>query len=191
MIIMRTIIIPVFTVSIFIAFTACKKSSPAKTPVIHNNSQLTVTVDPAIGAVMHSSSPDTFAIDLKDPSQWSKVPVVLHIDPSASCNTGTKVNDSTYLDTIDISNNKVAGVTVIAGNGTFTNYGLGFKYIFSDHSIVNGLGSNYVLDVHAQGNTICAATGAGLSFSTDGGRHFTNYKANGWTNGTIFGSYLQ
>ena len=115
---MRAIIIPAFLISIIITAEACKKSSPG--PVVHNNSQLTVTVDTAIGSITHGSSPGIFIIDLKDPAQWDKVPVILHIDRTATSNIGTKVNDSTYLDTIDISDNKVAGVTIIAGNGAFT-----------------------------------------------------------------------
>ena len=46
---------------------------------------------------------------------------------------------------------------------------------FSTKTTADGLGSNTVFDVHADGSTIYAATSGGLSISTNGGANFTNF----------------
>ena len=46
---------------------------------------------------------------------------------------------------------------------------------FSTYTTANGLGSNHVIGVYADGNRIYAATAGGLSISSDGGASWINY----------------
>ena len=62
---------------------------------------------------------------------------------------------------------------------------------FTNATTSNGLGSNIVFGVYAQGNTVYAATyGGGLSISNDGGATFTNY-TNGLGSNFVNGVYAQ
>jgi len=74
----------------------------------------------------------------------------------------------------------VGGVGISTDGGTtFTNYWAN-----------NGLGSNTVLGVYAEGSTIYAATDNGVSISSDGGTTFTNHTiADGLGGNTVFGVY--
>ncbi|MFM7587427.1 MAG: hypothetical protein ACKO6M_10450, partial [Bacteroidota bacterium] len=52
------------------------------------------------------------------------------------------------------------------------------------------MGNNNVLGVYVSGSTVYAATGGGLSISTNGGTSFTNYTtANGLGNNSVNGVY--
>lgn len=48
---------------------------------------------------------------------------------------------------------------------------------FTNYTIANGLGSDYVSGVYADGNKVYVATYVGLSVSTDGGKTYTSYGA--------------
>lgn len=184
----------IFWILVLFNLIACRKSGSN----LDSNSQLTVTVDPTIGSVMRTQSSDTFAIDLKDPSICPRVPVVLHMAASATSSAGTKVSDSVWNDTIDISQNKVAMVTITAQNRTSRRYGLGFKYIFTavaDFAAIppqSGSSSAFPEGVYVQGNTIYVATRNGIFISTNGGASFANYTvANGLGDNRVLGIYVQ
>ena len=49
------------------------------------------------------------------------------------------------------------------------------EIVWTNYTTGSGLGSDYVRGVYAAGSTIYAATGGGLSVSTDNGTHWTNY----------------
>jgi hypothetical protein len=61
---------------------------------------------------------------------------------------------------------------------------------FTNYTTSNGLGNNSVRGVYASGSSIYAATGGGLSISTNGGTSFTNYTtANGLGSNFMRGVY--
>jgi hypothetical protein len=61
---------------------------------------------------------------------------------------------------------------------------------FTTRTTANGLGSNVVNGVYASGSTIYAATGGGLSVSSNNGTSWTNYTtANGLGNNLVNGVY--
>ena len=59
----------------------------------------------------------------------------------------------------------------------------------TNKTTTNGLGNNYVYDVYAVGSTIYAATGNGLSISTNGGSTFTNITTNGLSSANLRAVY--
>lgn len=75
---------------------------------------------------------------------------------------------------------------------TATNGGLGISTdggeTFTYRTTADGLGSNIVRGVYADGATVYAATAGGLSISTDGGATFTN-RANGLDDYAVFGMF--
>ena len=62
--------------------------------------------------------------------------------------------------------------------------------VFTNKTTANGLGSDYVYAVYASGSSVYAATGGGLSISTDGGVTFNNKTtSNGLGSNTVGGVY--
>ena len=62
---------------------------------------------------------------------------------------------------------------------------------FVNRTTADGLGTDVVRGVFADGATVYAATDGGLSISTDGGSTFTSYTtANGLGNDTVFGVFV-
>ena len=61
---------------------------------------------------------------------------------------------------------------------------------FTNYTIGNGLVNNTVRGVYASGSSIYAATGAGLSISTNNGTNWSNYTTgNGLLNNNVQGVY--
>lgn len=62
---------------------------------------------------------------------------------------------------------------------------------FTNKTVSNGLGSNTVTGVYADGSTVYAATAGGLSISTNGGESFTNKTvSDGLGNNWVRGVYV-
>jgi len=193
---MKSATFSLLIISGIVLFAACKKSDhPSAT---FSNSGLTISMDPTIGSAGHTSSTDTFVVALQDPSTCYKVPLVLHIAATSVSREGTRTTDSTYEDTVDISQNKVATIIIVAQNGDSTIYGIGLNYIFTNYTFTNwpagpggSLVASAVLGLYAQGNSIYAGTYGGLSVSANGGASFTNYTtANGLGNNQVNGIYV-
>jgi hypothetical protein len=175
--------------------TACHKTS---TTLKSSDSHLQVTADITTGTVANGHSTDTFLVALSDPSTADRVPLVLHLATTSICREGRKIDDSTYYDTVDISGNKVAGITVVAANGDSTGYGVAIPYVCSHYSFNNwnaGPGAlipSPVLAVEVSGNSIYAGTYGGLCVSTNDGANFTTYTtANGLGDNQVNGIALQ
>jgi hypothetical protein len=185
------------TAAIFFAAlcAACHKN--VNSPTL-SDSRLRVTADISTGSVSNGQSPDTFLVAMKDPRKAYRVPLVLHIAATSKSREGTRIDDSTYYDTVDISRNKVAAITVIAANGDSTTYGVAIPYIISNYTFNNWkIGSNGpiaspVSAVYVSGNTIYAGTYGGICISTNGGANFTTYTtANGLGDNQVNGITVQ
>jgi len=175
------------------SFIACKKSSNPASPVVKDsvsikavdsNVVLVVSMDTSVGVVLSSHSPDTFLIRLNDPSSIAAIPVVYHIGTESKVNSGVIGKDSLWRDTINLQNNAVKGITVTAKNGKIANYFIGFQYVIENH-LLPGVANRLLW----KGDTLYAATSAGLYFSVDDGKNFTQIPALG--NQSVFGFYAR
>ena len=158
------------SVSLFLCFlVACNKNNGSPSA---SGGNFYVSMDTSIGSASHSVSADTFLIHLKNPAITSSVPVVLHIPAGGRPDQGTKVNDSVWLDTVNISQNAVAMVNVTIGGKT-TAYGIAYEFMINDYWS-NALGKLSPESFYYTGDTLFVGSESGLYYSIDDGVNFTN-----------------
>jgi hypothetical protein len=78
--------------------------------------------------------------------------------------------------------NFVSALLTAACIGLFAPAATAQQYTWTNYTYADGLGSNQVFGVYAEGDTIYAATAAGVSVSIDNGATWTNYTGNGLPN---------
>jgi hypothetical protein len=153
--------------SLFLALlclSACSKHQSNPTPPVESNIGLNVTIDPSLGNVARSATSDTFLIQLKNPSIVAAVPVVLHFAAGATPSAGNELTDSTWSDTVDISQNRVYPVTITAKNGQSSKYGIAFQYIINSYPLDKSLGSLTPGPIFFQGDTLYTGGTSGLYY---------------------------
>jgi hypothetical protein len=165
-------------------FTDCSKSASKPTlptsptnptspvPPVESDSHLTVTIDTTVGAILPGHSADTFLVELKNTKLIKQVPVVYHFTVGAVPDSGSKLTDSTWADTIDLSQNKVHEVTIKAQDGQKSVYAIAFKYLFVNHLLVGGTQESETR-ILFNGDTMYVGAAQGIFKSIDGGQTYS------------------
>lgn len=152
-----------------------------------SNFTLAISVGDSAGSVTQHASSDTFLIRLVNPAIIKNVPLILNCAIGAVPSEGKHLTDTSWSDTVDLSQNQVHPITITAKDGKTAKYQVAFAYFITNYSF---LGEQMVFAVAGHGDSVFAGDVQGLAISANLGVSFGN--AITWPTGsTIYSIALQ
>lgn len=143
----------------------------------------------ALGAIFARAGGDTLLVQLHTPDSMAAVPVVYTLASGAKASRGSRMTAEVWLDTLDLSGNKVQTVTVTAPGGQKHSYAIAFEYVIENAGLP--LDGRHALAIFFDNNTMYVGTNQGMLKSTDGGLTFTDVNIPSLGYGAVYGVYAR